>query len=433
MNTTIGVGGIIVLFLLLLARLPVALALVAVSFFGVYLMVGLEPAVGIMASAPYDFAASWTMSAIPMFLLMGFVSYHTGITGGLFHAARAVFARVPGGLAISSVFACSGFATVCGSSIACAAAMGRIAIPEMVKAGYNPNFAAGSVAAGGTIGALIPPSIIMIIYGVLAETSVTKVFLGGIFAGLMTAVAYSAVIFATAKLRPDLVPNRRESERFPVGEALRAVWPVLLLIVILFGGLFSGFFTATEAGAMGGAGAILVAALSGRLSWTALRASILETMSTTASLFIISVGAAMFTRFLGLSGAGNLITALFSGWDLSQLGLLLIIIAVYLVLGMFMEPFGAMMITLPIFLPILDANQINLIWFGVLLTKLLEVGMITPPFGMNVFVIKDVASRYVTLSGVFKGVVTFLIADAVVVALLLAWPAAVMWLPNTLN
>lgn len=433
MNSAIGIGGIVVMVLLLLARLPVALALISVSFVGVYSLVGLSPAIGIMASAPYDFAASWTMSAIPMFLFMGYVCFHTGITGGLFDVAKAVFVRVPGGLAISGVFACSGFATVCGSSIATSAAMGRIAIPEMVKAGYNANFAAGSVAAGGTIGALIPPSIIMIIYGVLAEVSVTRVFLGGIFAGALTALVYVLTIFIIAKARPDLMPRTRAAETMGLKAALLAVWPVLLLIVILFGGLFSGIFTATEAGAMGAAGAILVSALNRRLSLDALRRAMLETMSTTASLFIISVGAAMFTKFLGLSGAGRLITDMFTGWDLSELQLLLLIVLVYLVLGMFIEPFGAMMITLPIFIPILELNQINLIWFGVLLTKLLEVGMITPPFGMNVFVIRSVASSYVTLSGVFKGIIAFLFADAVIIAIIIGFPDLVMWLPENIR
>ena len=209
MSIETGFWGVGVLFLLLLLRVPVAIALIAVSFGGVASMLGLTPAIGLLSNTPFSFVSNWTLSAVPMFLLMGFVSYHAGLTGGLFEAAKAVLRRIPGALAISSVFACSGFAAVCGSSLATAAAMGRIAIPEMVKSGYAPSFATGAIAAGGTIGALIPPSILMIVYGVFAETSVTKVFMGGITIGLMTALAYSAVVLLTCWLRPDIAPPRR--------------------------------------------------------------------------------------------------------------------------------------------------------------------------------------------------------------------------------
>lgn len=433
MNVTIGLVGIGALLLLLVLRVPIAISLILVSLFGVAALVGFEPAIGMLASAPYDFAASWTLSAIPMFLMMGFISFRTGLTDGLFQAGKAIFSRIPGGLAISAVFACSGFAAVCGSSIATAAAMGRIAIPEMVRSGYSANFAGGAIAAGGTIGALIPPSILMIIYGVLAQTSVNKVFMGGVFAGLLTAVSYVVVVAVVAYFRPDVIPRSQKGEQVSAREAIAGIWPVLVLAVLLFGGLFSGFFTATETGAMGAAGALLISAAQRKLSLEALRLSFLETLSASAAMFVIAVGAAMFTRFLGLSGAGRLITDIFAAWDLSYVALMLLIVLVYLLLGMFMEPLGAMMITLPIFLPILQANDLNLVWFGVLLIKLLEIGMITPPFGMNAFVIRSVAQKYVTLGGVFRGITAFLLADAFVIAFIIAVPAAVMWLPNTLN
>lgn len=428
MSPLVGVIGTAVLMVLLALRVPVAIGLVVVSFAGIAWLIGVEAALGVLSSTPYDFIASWTLSAIPMFLLMGFVSYHTGLTAGLFTAAKAVFARIPGGLAISSIFACAGFATVSGSSIATAAAMGRVAIPEMIKSGYNPNIAAGTIAAGGTLGALIPPSILMIIYGVLAETSVTKVFLGGIYAGLLTAVCYAAIIFLISIFKPSLVPQRAVSEDISLSSALRETWPVLMLITIIFGGMFGGLFTSTEAAAIGAAGAMLIAAFYRKLNISTMHTSLVETLSTTASLFIIAVGAAMFTRFLGLSGTASLINGVFASFDLTYLSLIVIIICVYLVLGMFMEPFGAMMVTLPIFLPILDVHGIDRIWFGILLVKLLEVGMITPPLGMNVFVIQSVASRYVTLVGVFKGITAFLVMDAVIIAILVAWPEAVLWL-----
>lgn len=434
MSVETGFYGIGALLLLLILRVPVALAMIAVSFGGIVSLLGMRPAVGILQNTPYDFAAKWTMSAVPMFLLMGFLAFHANLTAGLFTAAKVALRRVPGALAIASVFTCSGFAAVCGSSIATAASMGRIAIPEMVKAGYSPSIAAGSIAAGGTIGALIPPSIIMIIYGVFAETSITQVFMGGVTIGIMTAISYAVVILLGSWFWPHLVPRRPidDDDAPALGQALIATWPVLALIVLVFGGLFSGLFSATEAGAVGAAGAVLCAIAVGRLSWQVLRTSLLETLQTTASLLIIGIGAAMFTRFLGITGLSNFIAAQVSGADIGYYQLMLMIVVIYFLLGMVMEPFGAMLVTLPIFIPILNAEGISLVWFGVLVVKLLEIGMVTPPVGLNVFVIRNVASEHVTTVQVFKGVGPFLLSDLVVTALVVIFPALVLYLPSLL-
>ena len=434
MSVATGFLGLAALVLLLFLRIPIAIAMLLVSYAGVAVMIGPVPAIGLIAAGPYDFIANWTLSAVPMFLLMGFVAYHAGMTSGLFAAANVLFARIPGGLAISAVMACSGFAAVCGSSVACAAAMGRIAIPEMVRAGYKPGFACGSVAAGGTIGALIPPSILMIVYGVFAQTSVTSVFLGGISVGLLTALSYIAIIVTVSFLSPDTVPRR--AERNPDQSAFRAilgVWPTLLLALVVFGGLFSGLFTATEAGAVGASGAILLAWITGKLSRTVIGRAFQETLIATASLFIIGVGAAVFTRFLGLSGVSAYITSFVAGSDLPFLLVMAIIVLIYLALGMFMEPFGAMLVTLPVFLPLLQAQGVSLVWFGVLVVKLLEIGMITPPVGMNVFVIRSVAHRYASLGAIFKGAMIFLLADLVVIILVIMMPALVLTLPELLQ
>jgi tripartite ATP-independent transporter DctM subunit len=429
MSIVTGAWGIAALLLLLLLRVPVALALIVVSFGGIASLLGITPALGILSNTPYSFSASWTLSAVPMFLLMGFVAFHTQLTAGLFTAAKALLRRIPGALAISSIFACSAFAAVCGSSLATAASMGRIAIPEMIRAGYSPALAAGCIAAGGTIGALIPPSILMILYGVFTETSITKVFLGGISVGILTAMSYSLVVLVFAWLRPDLVPRRPvEDEEIGVVEALRQVWPVLALIVVVFGGLFSGFFTATEAGAVGAAGSIAISAVAGRLTTDAIRAAMLETLTTTTSLLIIGIGAAMFTRFLGLTGLSGFLSSQVQAADIGYVQLMLMIVLVYLLLGMVMEPFGALLVTLPVFIPILNAEGISLIWFGVLVVKLLEIGMITPPVGLNVFVIRNVAQDHVTTLQIFKGVAPFFVADLVVTAAIIAVPSLVLWL-----
>ncbi len=434
MSVATGFAGVILLFILLALRVPVALALIAVPVAGIAWLLGWTPAIGILSSTPFSFVSNWTLSAVPMFLLMGFIAFHTGMTGGLFDAAKAVLRRIPGALAISSIFACSGFAAVCGSSLATAAAMGRIAIPEMVKSGYSPSFASGAIAAGGTIGALIPPSILMIVYGVFAETSVTQVFVGGVTIGILTAIAYSVVVLLTCWLRPDVAPPRPlDADDIDTRKAVLEIWPVLLLMVIVFGGLFSGTFTATEAGAVGALGSIVIAVLTGRLTFSLFKTSMMETLMTSSSLFIIGVGASMFTRFLGLTGLTGFLSSMVNGADLSYVELMLLIVGLYLVLGMFMEPFGAMLVTLPVLLPILKAESISLVWFGVLVVKLLEVGMITPPVGMNVFVIKNVAARYVTVMQIFKGVIPFLIVDLVVVAIVIAFPGLVLYLPSLMN
>ncbi|MFN7103880.1 MAG: TRAP transporter large permease, partial [Pseudorhizobium sp.] len=338
----------------------------------------------------------------------------------------------PGGLAISSIFACTGFASVSGSSIACAAAMGRIAIPEMVAAGYRPRFAAGAIAAGGTIGALIPPSILMIVYGVFAETSITQVFVGGIGVGILTAFSYCLIVFAYCWLRPDIVPRHLAAGFADAGglPAILRIWPIAILVLLVFGGLFSGYFTATEAGAVGAGGAILLSAITGKLTLHVMRVSLLETLTTCASLFIIGIGASMFTRFLGITGLSSFIGSFVAGADLGYVELMTIIVMIYLVLGMFMEPFGALLVTLPVLLPVLKAEGISLVWFGVFVVKMLEIGMITPPVGLNVFVIKNVASRYVSVVQVFKGVVPFILADLVVIILTIAFPAIVLSLPQ---
>lgn len=434
MSVTTGIFGLIALLILLILQVPVAIALIIVSSVGVYWMIGIEPAVGILTSTPYEFIANWTLSAIPMFLLMGYVAFHAGLTGNLFDAAKFVFRKIPGGLGVSSVFACTGFASVSGSSLATAAAMGRMAIPEMIKAGYKPSFTAGTLAAGGTVGALIPPSILMIIYGVFAETSVIKVFLGGISIGILTALSYTLLILGVARFRPDIIPRKtQDTDHIEGRKVFLEIWPILLLIFIIFGGMFSGLFTATEAGAVGAMGAIIISAATGRFSWKKLYHSVLETLSTSASLFIIGVGAVMFTRFIGLSGVGGAINTWMNGMQLDYYQLLILVVILYLVIGMFLEPFGAMLITLPILLPLLNSLGIDLVWFGVFLVKLLEVGMITPPLGMNVFVIKNVASDYVSLSDVFKGVMPFIIADLILVAIMIIFPEIVTFLPNGLS
>ena len=429
----IGLIGLGVLVLLLLMRMPIGLSLILVSFTGIWVLIGSGPAWGILANIPYKFAAKWTLSSVPMFLLMGYICYHGGMTQNLFAAARAWMGALPGGLAIASVFGAGGFAAVTGSSVACAAAMGRIAVPEMTRAGYQPGLASGSIAAAGTLGALIPPSILLILFGIFAEVPIGELFLGGVSIGLLTALSYALLIYVRVKLRPDLAPVREKAADLRARLThLRNIWPVILLFTIVIGGMFAGLFTATEAGAIGAFASCVIAWVQGGLTFARFRQSVVETIVTTSALFLIAIGANLLTRFLALSGAGDLITEAVLAFGASDLAILAGIALIYLVLGMFLDPIGAMLLTLPVLLPVVDQAGIELIWFGVFVAKFLEIGMITPPVGLNVFVIKGVVDRSISLGVIFKGVAWFLVADAVVVILMIAFPELVMWANKSL-
>lgn len=429
----IGIGfiGLIALFVLLLLKMPIGFTLIAVSFVGIWAVVGVDIAMSSLGIIPYNFAANWTLSSVPLFLFLGFICYHTNLTQGMFKAARAWLAGVPGGLAIASIFGSAGFAAVSGSSIACSAAMGRIAIPEMLRYKYDPSLATGTVAVAGTIGALIPPSIIMILYGVIAQTSISQLFLGGITAGLITIIGYVLVVYVRVKLNPSLAQDVKEEISFKDKVvALKDTWPIFLIMIGIFGGLFGGVFTPNEAGAIGAFLACVVAILKRAMTWTAFKAAALETLVTTSALLIIAVGASLLTRFLVLSGTGDFIADFIIELEANEVIVMLGIFLIYLVLGMFLEPIGAMLLTLPVLLPIIETTSFSLIWFGVILTKLLEIGMITPPVGMNVFVVKSVVGDAVTTSQVFKGILWFLVIDLAIVGMFLIFPEIILYLPE---
>ena len=430
----IQVAGLFVgaLFFLILLRVPIGISLIAVSFGGLWSMFNWNIAWGSLGIVPYNFANSWVLSSIPAFLLMGFVCYHTRLTQGLFSAAQKWLSALPGGLAIASVFGCAGFAAVTGSSVACSAAMGKIAVPEMMRNKYSPELATGTIAAAGTIGALIPPSILMILYGIISRQSVSQLFLGGLVVGIITLAAYVLLISVRVRLNPDLAPaiegNRAtRAEKF---RALGQTWPVLLIVIGVFAGLFGGAFTPTEAGAIGALLSMIAAALNRTLTIRAVRMALVETITTTAALLIIAVGASLLTRFLALSGIGDALSSSILAFGVSPVLIMVGVVLVYLLLGMMLEPVGAMLLTLPIVLPLVDETGYSLLWFGVVLVKLLEIGMITPPMGMNVFVIKGVVGNLVSLTAVFRGVFWFVVIDLLIVALLIAFPNIVLFLPN---
>lgn len=424
----VGFAGIAILLTLIALRVPIAIALISVSFVGISTLVSFKTALGALGVIPYSFTATWHLSSIPMFVLMGFFCYHAGLTQGLFKAARMWLSALPGGLAVAGVLGCAGFAAVTGSSIACAASMGRIAAPEMMRYRYDAGLATGTIAAAGTIGALIPPSILFILYGIIAQVQISQLFLAGSVIGLITVVAYTLVIVIRVLLNPDLAPAAEEdigwAERFA---SLREVWPVLVLVCGVFGGLFAGVFTPTEAGGVGAALSLVIAFARRSITLQGIWSSLMETLAISSSIFIIAVGASMLTRFFTFSGVSESITDLVVGSGISPLLLILAIAAIYLILGMFLEPIGAMLLTLPILLPLVETAGIDRLWFGVLVAKLLEIGMITPPIGLNVFVLKGVMGDRVSTGTIFAGVTYFILADIAIIALLVAFPGIILF------
>ena len=425
------IGALLVLIGL---RVPLAVALITVPFFGLWQLLGWKAALGSLKIIPYNFAANWALSSVPSFLLMGYIAYHCGITTGLFKAARVCLSRMPAGLAVASILGCSGFAAVTGSSVACAAAMGKISVPEMLKSGYHPGLATGTVAAAGTIGALIPPSILFIIFGIMAQVPVGELFIGGAVAGILTAISYIAVVTIWATVDPSVAP--RGTERYTLMEmakALTEVGPVLAMIVLVFSGIFVGFFTPTEAGSVGSVICILIAWFTGQLNWERFRTSVVESFSTSSAIFAIAIGANLLGRFVAISGADDYIRDVFAFAQSNYVLLMLAITVIYLILGCFLDPLGAMLLTLPIILPIIEAEKLNLVWFGVLLGKLLEIGMITPPVGLNVFVLKNVVGDAISIGTIFRGILYFLLADLIVVTILIAFPGFVLYFPGLMK
>lgn len=433
-DVQIGYAGVAVLLALIAFRVPIGLALISVSFGGIFILVGERPAFGALGVFPYAFSATWHLSSIPMFVLMGFFCFHAGLTKGLFSAARLWLSALPGGLAISGVLGSAGFAAVTGSSVACAAAMGRIAVPEMLRYRYDPGLAAGSIAAAGTIGALIPPSILFILYGIIVKVQVGQLFLGGLAVGLLTAAAYSAVIIVRVLRNPDLAPPIEEEISWKMRlVALGDVWPVLVLVLGVFGGLFAGIFTPTEAGGVGAAMSLTIAFFKRSIDLRGIWSSLMETLTISSSIFIIAIGASMLTRFFAYSGAGDEIAEIVQGMGVSPLLLILAVALLYILLGMFLEPIGAMLLTMPILLPLIETAEINLLWFGILVVKLLEIGMITPPIGLNVFVLKGVMGEQISTGTIFRGVMWFIFADIVILGLMVAFPDLVLYLPSLLK
>lgn len=430
----IGFLGVGVALFLIAIRTPIGVALGLTSFGGIWMMTSLKASWGILTAIPHNFVANWSLSAVPMFLLMGYVASQAGLTSGLFSAARMFLGRIPGGLASSSVIASALFASASGSSVATAAAFSRIAVPEMLRAKYDKGLACGAVAASGTLGSLIPPSILMILFGIFTNSSISTLFVAGVIPGILSAFIYIAMITIRVKINPSLapIPDQTYSWR-EKRAALKETWPLPTLILGVLGGIFLGIFTPTEAGAVGAFLAMIIAVSRGHLNWSVVKQATIDTVEGTSSVFIIAIGAAMFSRFLALSGVPTYLSNVLLPIAGDPVILILMIGVLFLFLGMFVESISLMLLTIPIVLPMLVALDVNLIWFGIIMIKLLEIGLITPPVGLNVFVMKSSLGDQVSLGEMFKGTFWFLAMDFLTLFILIAFPALSLWLPGIMK
>jgi tripartite ATP-independent transporter DctM subunit len=406
-NLTIGFLGLGAGLILLLLRVQIGVALGLVSFVGIGVLLNARAAWGMLTAVPFNFVGDWNLTAIPMFLLMGFVASETGISAGLFRAMRILLAWLPGGLAVASVGACAMLSAASGSSVATSSAFARIATPEMLRYKYDPGLATGVIAASGTLGSLIPPSILMVLYGYLAEVSIAKLFMAGFLPGLLSATMFIGMIIIRCSFNPRLAPAVSETfTRRDFLDAAREIWALPAIIVGVLVGIFIGLFSPTEAGAIGAALAIALGAARGALSWQSLYRSGLATLTSTAGIFMVVIGTTLLGKFMTLSGVPSFIAE-------SLLSLLLL--------------------TMPIILPVAREAGIEPIYFGIILVKLLEIGLVTPPVGLNVYIVKGALGERVSLVSIFRGVSWFIAVDLITLALLISFPIISLYLPSLMG
>jgi len=430
---TIGIVGFVILFILLAIRLPVGYTMALIGLTGFMYLVSVEGGLSMAARICWMQFSSYSFTVVPLFLLMGQLAFYSGISKRLYDAAQDWLGHLRGGLAMATVGACAGFAAICGSSVATAATMGEVALPEMKKRGYDPALAAGSIAAGGTMGILIPPSGILIIYGIMTEQSIGKLFAAGFVPGLLEAVFYICTIWIICRLNPRLGPA---GPKVPLRKKVVGLWggtiETLTIFVLVLGGLFAGFFTPTEAGGVGAFAVLALVVLSRRLNWKGFIDAIYSTTGTTAMILIVVTGAMIFNRFIAVTRIPFELANFVAGLNLPPMAIMAMIIVAYIVGGCFIDALGLILLTVPIFFPLAVSLGFDPIWFGIIVTRVTEIGLITPPVGMNVYVIKGVA-KDVPLVTIFRGIIPFLYADIIEVVLLLFVPQIVLFLPSIIS
>jgi C4-dicarboxylate transporter, DctM subunit len=428
-TNVIAIVGFVVLFALMLLRVPVGMAMGLVGVGGFAYLSGSGPALKMVGQTSMRTVTDWNFAVVPLFLLMGSFATTSGMSRELFRAANAFLGHLRGGLGIATIAACGGFAAICGSSVATAATFSRVAYPEMRRYGYPQSFATGVIAAGGTLGIMIPPSTVLAVYGLITQQDIGKLFVAGIVPGIIAVLMYMLTITLIGYLRPGFLPAGPRASWRERLEGIRNVWATLLLFAFVIGGIYGGVFTATEAAGMGAAGAFLIAIARRRLSGPDILRSLLEATRTTAAVFTILIGAILFGYFLTITQTPQKVTEFLTGLGMGRYGVLALIMVMYLVLGCLMDALAMIILTVPIIFPVIQQLGFDPIWFGVIIVMTVELGLIHPPVGMNIFVIKSVVED-AKISTIFYGVLPFIITDILRLILLIAFPILALWLPS---
>jgi tripartite ATP-independent transporter DctM subunit len=423
----VGFTSMAAVILLAFLRVPLGIALMTVSLAGLTYITSSTTALTLFPMTVSEAVLSYDLAVVPMFILMGNIISRTGIAQDLFRAANAYLGSVRGGLSLATMVTCAGFGAVCGSSYATAATMAKVAYPSMRRYGYSDGLAAATIAAGGTLGILIPPSIILVIYGIITQTNIGDLFVAGVLPGLLGLALYMLAVVWVAWRSPDQAPKGEPSSWRDRIASLRGIWPFLFLFGLIIGGLYADLFTATEAAGIGAGMAVLVGFLHGRLTLKMLRTVILETAYTSISLYVVLFGAMMLSKLLTMSGLSVGILGLVEGMGLTGYWLILAIILICLVLGCVLDSMAIILIFVPLFAPVVAAQGFDLVWFGIIVVVVTEIALITPPVGMNVFVLKAVLP-HVPVLRIFRGLVPFIAVDLVRLGLLVAFPAISLWL-----
>ncbi len=424
--------GFVAIFGLALLRMPLAFSMGLVGIVGIGLTRGWDPALASTAQVVYETGFAYTLSVIPLFILMGNFVARAGLAHELFAAAEAFIGHFRGGLAHATVAACAGFGAICGSSIATAATMSKVAYPSMKKLGYSDTLSTGVIAAGGTLGIMIPPSTIMVIYGIITETNIGKLFAAGVIPGLLTAVLMMAAIVYLTSRDPEHAPAGKRHSWAERWAALRGIWGVAVLVVVVLGGIYGGLFTATEGAGFGAAGAFLFALARRRLTWAILMQVLVESTRTTAMLFTLIIAATIFANFVNFTSMPGDLKDWIVGLKVSPVMIIAAMMLIYVVLGTVMEELTMVLLTIPLFFPIVTALGFDPVWFGVLIVMIVQIGLISPPVGMNMFVINTLLPK-VGLGKIFRGCWPFTVVMVAVLALLIAFPQLSMWLPSLMN
>jgi tripartite ATP-independent transporter DctM subunit len=426
---TIGFIGFALLMTLIFLRMPITVAMGTIGVLGMAYMSGLNAGINLLKTVPYATIASYGFIVVPLFILMGNFCFQAGVSRDLFHTVRTWLGQLRGGLAMATVGACAGFAAVSGSSLATAATMGTVALPEMKKYNYDPALATGAISAGGTIGILIPPSVVLVIYGILTELSIGDLFIAGFIPGILEALFYIATIAILCKRNPALGPAGPRTTFTQKVVSLKDTWMMLFLFLVVIGGIYLGVFSPSEAAGIGASGALFLALIRKRMTWPGFTSSLTETLKTSAMIFTILMSAMIFGYFLAVTRLPFELASVVGGLDVNRYLILTAIMIVYIILGCMMVPMAMLILTIPIVFPLIVDQGFDPIWFGIITVRLFEIAQITPPVGINVFVIKGVA-KDVPIGTIYRGIIPFFIADLVHLTLLIIFPQIALFLPG---